>query len=79
MAFYYWKQYTNLDGAEKFDEFKKQLMDEINALQIEGMPKVEKYVALYSSSGRIIMCSMEVRYGLYDFERNCYKRALKHE
>ena len=38
----YWKQYTNLAGAEKFDKFKKQLMDEINALHIEGMPKVEK-------------------------------------
>ena len=42
----YWKQYKNLDGAEKFEEFKKQLMDEINALHIEGMPKVEKLNAL---------------------------------
>ena len=42
----YWKQYTNLAGAEQFDTFKKQLMDEINALQIEGMPKVEKLNAL---------------------------------
>lgn len=42
----YWKQHTNLAGAEKFDEFKKQLMDEINALRIEGMPKVEKLNAL---------------------------------
>ena len=31
---------------EKFDEFKKQLIDEINALHIEGMPKVEKLNAL---------------------------------
>lgn len=38
----YWKQYKNLDGADKFEEFKKQLMDEINALHIEGMPRVEK-------------------------------------
>lgn len=42
----YWKQYKNLDGADKFDEFKKQLMDEINALNIEGMPRVEKLNAL---------------------------------
>ena len=42
----YWKRYTNLAGAETFDAFKRQLMDEINALQIEGMPKVEKLNAL---------------------------------
>ena len=42
----YWKQYTNLAGAEKFAEFKQQLIDEINALQVEGMPKVEKLNAL---------------------------------
>ena len=42
----YWKQYQNLAGAEAFDAFKKQLMDEINALEIEGMPKVEKLKAL---------------------------------
>ena len=42
----YWKTYKNLAGAEKFDEFKKQLMDEINALHIEGMTKVEKLNAL---------------------------------
>lgn len=42
----YWKKCKNLGGAEKFDEFKKQLIDEINALNIEGMPKVEKLNAL---------------------------------
>ena len=42
----YWKQYKNQAGAEKFAEFKQQLMDEINALHIEGMPKVEKLNAL---------------------------------
>ena len=36
----------NLAGAEAFDAFKKQLMDEINVLQIEGLPKVEKLNAL---------------------------------
>ena len=42
----YWKNYINLAGAEKFEEFKKQLMNEINDLHIEGMPKVEKLNAL---------------------------------
>ena len=38
----YWKRYENLAGAGKFEEFKKQLIDEINDLRIEGMPKVGK-------------------------------------
>lgn len=42
----YWKNYENLGGAEKFDKFKIQLIDEINALNIEGMPKVDKLNAL---------------------------------
>ena len=42
----YWKRYTNLAGAAKFEAFKQHLMDEINALHIEGMPKVEKLNAL---------------------------------
>ncbi len=42
----YWKSYKNLGGAEKFEEFKQQLISEFNALQIEGMPKVEKLNAL---------------------------------
>ena len=42
----YWKTYKYLAGAEEFNAFKQQLMDEINALQIEGMPKVEKLNAL---------------------------------
>ena len=42
----YWKRYAEVGGEEKFDEFKKQLIDEINALHIEGMPKVEQLNAL---------------------------------
>jgi len=42
----YWKKYKNLAGAEKFDEFKRKLMDEINELHIEGMPEVERLNAL---------------------------------
>ena len=42
----YWKRYAEVGGEEKFDEFKKQLIDEINALHVEGMPKVEQLNAL---------------------------------
>ena len=42
----YWKNQTNLEGAEAFAAFKKQLIDEINALHIEGMPKLSKLNAL---------------------------------
>ena len=42
----YWKNHTNLNGAEAFEAFKKQLIEEINALHIDGMPKLEKLNAL---------------------------------
>lgn len=42
----YWKQYKYLDGADKFEELKNQLMTEINDLHIDGMPRVEKLNAL---------------------------------
>lgn len=42
----YQKQYKNLADAGQFEEFKKKLIDEINDLHIEGMPKVEKLSAL---------------------------------
>lgn len=42
----YWKSYQYLGGADKFNEFKQQLMNEINALSIEGMPKVTSLNAL---------------------------------
>ena len=42
----YWKQHTNLIGEEKFAAFKKQLIEEINALHIEGMPEVDQLNAL---------------------------------
>ena len=42
----YWKSYVHLDGAEKFEAFKKKLIGEINALGLEGMPKVETLNAL---------------------------------
>ena len=42
----YWKNYKNLDGAEKFEQFKQQLINEFNELYIDGMPKVESLNAL---------------------------------
>lgn len=42
----YWKRYEELSDNGQFEEFKKVLLEEINALHIEGMPKVEKLNAL---------------------------------
>ena len=45
----YWKRYDELSDGGQFDEFKQKLIDEINALNIEGMPKLEKLNALVGS------------------------------
>ena len=45
----YWKQYEELGDNGEFEAFKKQLIQEINDLHIEGMPKVEKLNALVGS------------------------------
>ena len=45
----YWKRYAEFDDEEKFNEFKRQIIDEFNALHIEGMPKVESLNALVGS------------------------------
>lgn len=42
----YWKRFEELSDHGQFAKFKKQLIEEINELQIEGMPKVEKLNAL---------------------------------
>lgn len=42
----YWKRYDELSDNGQFEEFKQQLINEINELHIEGMPKVEKLNAL---------------------------------
>lgn len=42
----YWRRYDELSDNGQFEEFKQQLMNEINELHIEGMPKVEKLNAL---------------------------------
>ena len=45
----YWKKYEQLSDNGEFEEFKKQLIEEINNLHIEGMPKLEKLNALVGS------------------------------
>ena len=45
----YWKRYEELSDNGQFEAFKKQLIDEINGLHIEGLPHVEKLNALVGS------------------------------
>ena len=45
----YWKRYEELSDDGQFEQFKQQLIDEINELHIEGMPKVETLNALVGS------------------------------
>jgi len=45
----YWKRYKELSDDGQFEAFKKQLIDEINELHIEGLPVVEKLNALVGS------------------------------
>ena len=42
----YWKRYEELSDNGQFEQFKKQLLEEINAIRPEGMPAVEKLNAL---------------------------------
>ena len=42
----YWKRYEELSDDGQFTAFKQKLIEEINDLHIEGMPKVEKLNAL---------------------------------
>lgn len=46
----FWKQYIKIGGVEKFEEFKKQIIEEFNTiLGIEGLPKIEKLNVLSGS------------------------------
>lgn len=46
----FWKQYIKIGGIEKFDEFKKQLIEEFNVLlKTEGLPRVENLNVLPGS------------------------------
>ena len=42
----YWKRYDELSDDGQFEEFKQQLMKEINDFHIDGLPKVENLNAL---------------------------------
>lgn len=42
----YWKRYDELSDNGQFEAFKTQLIEEINGLHIDGMPKVTKLNAL---------------------------------
>ncbi|MBQ6535729.1 MAG: helix-turn-helix domain-containing protein, partial [Firmicutes bacterium] len=42
----YWKRYDELSDGGQFEAFKKQLIEEINQLRVEGMPRLEKLNAL---------------------------------
>ncbi len=45
----YWKRYEELSDGGQFEAFKRQLISEINGLNIEGMPRLEKLNALVGS------------------------------
>ncbi len=45
----YWKRYEELSDDGQFEMLKHKLTDEINSLNIEGMPKLEKLNALVGS------------------------------
>jgi len=45
----YWKRYEELSDNGQFEAFKAKLIDEINDLSIEGMPKLTKLNALIGS------------------------------
>ena len=42
----YWKRYDKLSDNGQYEEFKKQLINEINTLHIDGLPRVNKLNAL---------------------------------
>ena len=45
----FWKRYAELGGEESFEAFKKQLIDEFNALHIAGLPEVDSLNVLSGS------------------------------
>ena len=42
----YWKNHESLSDGGKFEAFKKELTEEINALGVKGLPRVERLNAL---------------------------------
>ena len=57
----YWKRYEELSDDGQFEAFKQQLIGEINALNIEGMPRLEKLNALV---GRFVNLEYRLPSGL---------------
>lgn len=45
----FWEQYAAIGGMEKYEECKRQIMDEFNDLHIEGLPRVEELHVLTGS------------------------------
>ena len=45
----YWKRYDELSDQGQFEAFKQKLIEEINDLHVEGMPKLENLNALVGS------------------------------
>ena len=45
----YWKRFPELSDGGSFEALKRRLIDELNALQIKGMPKLERLNALIGS------------------------------
>ncbi len=45
----YWKRYEQLSDGGEFERFKQSLIDEINELHIEGMPRLDRLNALVGS------------------------------
>lgn len=45
----FWKKYSELGGEAEFENFKKNLISEFNALDVEGLPKVESLNVLSGS------------------------------
>ena len=55
----FWQRYVELGGEEGFERFKQQLVDELNALHVDGMPKVESLNVLSGSSDCASMLLLE--------------------
>jgi hypothetical protein len=53
-------KYILVDGKENFEEFKNILIDEINDLKIDGMPKIDE---LYPLNGSFINLSYPISNG----------------
>lgn len=45
----FWKKYSELGGEAQFENFKKELIDEFNALDVEGLPRVDSLNVLSGS------------------------------